>query len=153
MWRSRCRSFANQVLLNPLFTSIVDRIVPAPNLGKKGERIAERLLLKKGMYVVARSYSSSLGEIDLIAVDHRTVVFVEVKTRNSCLAGSPVEAVDETKQRKISGVAKQYIQRHGLHEIRCRFDVVAIELQQGGQSPKIDYFENAFEFCDEPVVP
>ena len=97
------------------------------------------------MVVVDRGYSEKFGEIDLIAVDERTVVFVEVKTRSSDFAGAPVEAVDGAKQEKISRVATSFIKRHGLHDCRCRFDVVAIELESHASKPTIRYFENAFE--------
>ena len=72
------------------------------------------------MVVVDRGYSEKFGEIDLIAVDERTVVFVEVKTRSSDFAGAPVEAVDDAKQEKISRVATSFIKRHGLHD--CAVD-------------------------------
>lgn len=139
---------ANRFWLNPVFTNIYDWISPASNLGQRGERLAERLLLRQGMQVVDRGYSEKFGEIDLIAIDVRTVVFVEVKTRTSDVAGSAVEAVDDQKQEKISRVAAAYLKRHGLLECRSRFDVVSIELGDASKSfaqPQIRHYENAFE--------
>lgn len=144
-WRTKIRSVANCIWLNPFFTPIYDWLSPVKSLGQRGERIAERLLLKKGMFVVDRGYSEKFGEIDLIAVDDRTVVFVEVKTRSSDFAGAPAEAVDEQKQAKITRVATAYLKRHGLLDCKCRFDVVAIELDSAGNRPAIRHFENAFE--------
>ena len=147
-WRTRTRCLANRFWLNPVFTQIFDWFSPPGNLGQKGERIAERLLLKKGMYVVDRGYTEKFGEIDLIAIDARTVVFVEVKTRTSDVAGTPIEAVDAVKQEKISLVASSYLKRHGLSDCRSRFDVVAIELDDSSKvhsHPCIKHFEHAFE--------
>ena len=72
------------------------------SLGARGEAAAARLLKRKGYTIVARSDRSRLGEIDLVAVDKRTVVFVEVKTRPSHDTGHPADAVDEDKQRRLT---------------------------------------------------
>lgn len=141
------RATAQQILLNPVFESLFDRISPVRSLGKRGERIAERLLLKKGMFIVDREYSERFGEIDLVAIDDRTVVFVEVKTRVSDFAGSAAEAVDEQKQKKITQVATAYLTRRSLHDCRCRFDVIAITMDPN-QKPVVQHFENAFEACE-----
>ena len=77
-WRTHTRSAANRIWLNPVFTSLYDWIAPTKNIGARGERIAERLLLRRGMVVVDRGYSEKFGEIDLIAVDERTVVFLSL---------------------------------------------------------------------------
>jgi putative endonuclease len=116
-----------------------------PTLGQRGERLAATHLKKKGMLIVARSERSSIGEIDLIAVvDRKLVVFVEVKTREHDRAGTPAEAVDDRKQRKLTRLAMQYISRHGLQDYPARFDVVSVLLPPGGK-PVIEHYENAFE--------
>ena len=94
------RKLFNQLTLSVPLTSFYDRIWPIRTLGKRGEREAERFLLRLGMIIVARGYEDRAGEIDLIAIDGETVVFVEVKTRTSDHAGGGFEAVDETKQKK-----------------------------------------------------
>lgn len=114
------------------------------SLGERGERAAERFLKRLGYKIVARHDRGRLGELDLVAVDGRTVVFVEVKTRRDDEAGSPAEAVDERKQAKLTRLALAYLKRHGLLEYSARFDVVAITWPNETQQPKIVHFINAF---------
>ena len=71
-------------------------------LGRRGEAAAARYLARKGYKIAARGDRTSLGELDLVAVDGKTVVFVEVKTRQSCEEVHPAEAVDEAKQRRLT---------------------------------------------------
>jgi len=115
------------------------------SLGQRGERAAERYLRRKGYIIVARGQRMRLGEIDLIAVDRGTLVFVEVKTRQSHEAGHPVEAITEHKQEKLTNLALVYMKRHDLLETPARFDVVAVTWPESGRSPEIEHFENAFE--------
>lgn len=117
--------------------------IPRP-LGKRGEAAAARFLQRLGYHVVARGERDLLGEMDLIAIDQRTVVFVEVKTRKSHLAGHPAEAVGEAKQRRLTRLALGYLKRHDLLEHRARFDVVAVTWPSLQQRPTIEHFPNAF---------
>jgi putative endonuclease len=98
---------------------------PQP-LGRRGEAAAARFLKRRGFVIVARSERDMLGEMDLIAVEQRTVVFVEVKTRKSHQAGHPAEAVGAAKQRRLTRLALGYLKRHDLLEQRARFDVIAV---------------------------
>ena len=110
--------------------------------GNRGERTAARYLQKKGMKVLVRGYRTSQGEVDLICRDGPAVVFVEVKTRQH---GHPAEAVDRSKQRKLTLAAVHFLRRHHLLETSARFDVVAITWP-GGQTPRsIEHFPNAFD--------
>jgi putative endonuclease len=95
--------------------------------------------------IVARSQRNALGEIDLVAVDGRTIVFVEVKTRTSGEAGHPVEAVDADKQRRLTRLALGYLKRHDLLEYRARFDIVAVIWPPDASRPVIEHYRNAFE--------
>ena len=115
------------------------------SLGERGEREAERFLKKLGYKIVARHDRGRLGELDLVAVDGRTVVFVEVKTRRDDESGSPAEAVDERKQAKLTRLALGYLKRHGLLECAARFDVVAITWPDEAQKPNIVHYINAFQ--------
>jgi putative endonuclease len=115
------------------------------SLGERGERAAERFLKRLGYKIVARHDSGRLGELDLVAVDDRTVVFVEVKTRRDDDAGSPAEAVDERKQAKLTRLALAFLKRHGLLEYAARFDVVAITWPDDAQKPNIVHYINAFQ--------
>ena len=114
-------------------------------LGQRGEAAAARFLKKKGLTIVARSDRGRLGEIDLVAVDDRTVVFVEVKTRRSHLAGHPADAVDQDKQRRLTRLALAYLKQHHLLENPARFDVVAVTWPDDGRKPHIEHFVAAFE--------
>jgi putative endonuclease len=114
-------------------------------LGQRGEAAATRFLRRLGYTIVARGERDHLGEIDLVAVDGRTVVFVEVKTRRSHDAGHPADAVDEAKQRRLARLALAYLKRHDLLECRARFDVVAVTWPDDRRPPQIEHYKNAFE--------
>jgi putative endonuclease len=117
---------------------------PKP-LGYLGERAAETFLKRKGYKIVARGLRLRGGELDLVAIDRRTVVFVEVKTRRSEQFGSPAEAISPPKQRYLTRAALFYLKRHGLLEHESRFDVVAVLWPQQTKQPTIEHFQNAFE--------
>ena len=116
---------------------------PQP-LGRRGEKAAARFLKRRGYIIVGRSERDMLGEMDLIAVHQRTVVFVEVKTRKSHQAGHPAEAVGDAKQRRLTRLALGYLKRHDLLENRARFDVVAVTWPATAKKPHIEHFPNAF---------
>ena len=121
------------------------KLRPQPTLGKRGERAAEKYLKRRGYIIVARGERDRIGELDLVAVDGRTVVFVEVKTRTSHDAGHPVEAIDADKQRRMTRVALAYMKRHDLLECPARFDIVAVTWPESARHPIIEHFPNAFE--------
>lgn len=120
------------------------RLFPKKTLGRRGEAVAARYLKRRGYKIVARGDRQHGGELDLVAVDGRTVVFVEVKTRKGQIAGHPSEAVDLGKQRRLTVLAVTYLKRHGLLEYPARFDVVAITWPQGKWRPKVEHFKDAF---------
>ncbi len=115
------------------------------DLGKKGEALAVAFLKKKHYKILFRNYRCRFGEIDIIAVHEKTLVFIEVKTRTSDFFGLPQEAVRQKKQKKISMVAMEFIQRNRLEEKDARFDIVAIQLKPDGFC--FELIENAFELC------
>jgi putative endonuclease len=121
------------------------RLFPPLTLGQMGERAAERYLKRLGYIIVARGQRDDLGELDLVAVDGRTIVFVEVKTRRGDQAGQPAEAVDDEKQRRITRLALAYLKRHNLLEHPCRFDVIAVTWPSGAKRPTIQHIKSAFE--------
>jgi putative endonuclease len=114
-------------------------------LGARGEAAAARYLKRRGYKIVARGDRLKSGEIDLVAVDRQTVVFVEVKTRDSSDAGHPSEAVDAAKQHRLTRAAVTFLKRHGLLQCAARFDVVAVTWPAGQRRPAIEHFPNAFE--------
>ncbi|MCC6860838.1 MAG: YraN family protein [Bryobacterales bacterium] len=111
--------------------------------GRRGEDLAHRLLRKKGFTVVARNYRprSGHGEIDLVAWDGGTLVFVEVKLRATQEYGSPEEAVDREKRRRLERAGREYARQAGVLWENVRFDIVAIT---AGERPAIEHFSNAF---------
>ncbi len=112
-------------------------------LGKEGERIAEQYLKRKGYKVVERNYRCAAGEVDLIVLDRRVIVFVEVKTRTGHGFGTPLEAVQPRKQRKMMQAAQFFLSQKKLHQRDARFDVVGISWP--AREPVIEHVENAFE--------
>jgi putative endonuclease len=116
-------------------------------LGERGEAIAARYLRRRGYRIVGRGVRTGLGELDLVAVDGRTVVFVEVKTRQSGQQGHPAEAVDLAKQRRLTVLATAYLKRHGLLNQSARFDVVAVTWP-GGRRPQVEHIRGAFDAVD-----
>ena len=111
-------------------------------LGVRGERLAVRYLRRKGYKIVACNWSDTLGELDVVAVDGRTIVFVEVKTWATVSDESPSLAVDDDKQSRLTRLALRFLKHHDLLECSARFDVVAIRWQE---EPTIEHIRNAFE--------
>src|SRR3982751_439342 len=99
-------------------------------LGKIGEDRACRELTRRGYEILARRYRRRGGELDIIARDGATIVFVEVKAREGLEYGAGAEAVTPLKRRRIAGVALDYLARHRLTGCPCRFDVVSIEMRE-----------------------
>ncbi|HEX3598960.1 MAG TPA: YraN family protein [Lacipirellulaceae bacterium] len=123
---------------------IAARISLRKSLGLRGEDAASRYLKRQGFRIIERGYDSPLGEIDIIAIDERTVVFVEVKTRTSGDAGHPTEAIDATKQRRMTQAALAYLKSKRLLQNAARFDVVAINWPTDQRQPTIEHYQNAF---------
>ena len=118
-------------------------------LGQTGEDLACRELERRGYVIVARRYRLRSGEIDIVCRDGRTVVFVEVKTREGKVFGEAAEAVTATKRRRIVALANEYLARHRLSDQTCRFDVVSIDMQAG--EPRIELFQGAFDATGDCV--
>lgn len=114
-------------------------------LGDKGEKAAVAYLKKQGYRILAKQYRNQFGEVDIIAEDRKTAVFVEVKTRTTEAAGQPFEAVDRRKQDKITRVALAWLKKHQRLEKPSRFDVISIVWPEGSAEPQISHFQNAFE--------
>ncbi len=117
-------------------------------LGDRGERAAAAYLRKRGMRIIVRNYKGAGGEIDLIARDGDTLVFIEVKTRQ---AGTPAEAVTPEKQKRITRAALAFLKKHDLLNagVPSRFDVVAVVWPEADRQPRIEHFPNAFEAVGE----
>ena len=112
-------------------------------LGKRGEQIALEYLSRKGYRIVSRGFRLFRGEIDIVARDGETLVFIEVKTRATTEFGLPEEAVTPPKQAQIRKIARGFLAANSLGEPDCRFDVLAI-LVPDGVDPVITHYESAF---------
>ena len=121
------------------------RFFPKKTLGQRGEAAAARYLRRRGYKVLARGDRQGPGELDLVMLDRRTIVFVEVKTRQSHDGGHPAEAVDELKQRRLTRSAVTFLKRYRLLNRPARFDVVAVTWPEGKWFPTVEHISNAFE--------
>jgi putative endonuclease len=115
----------------------------ALTLGEHGENLACVELKRRGYAILARRYRTRLGEIDIVARDGPSIVFVEVKTRGSDSCGHPAEAVTARKQRRIATMASDFLARGRLTARPCRFDVVAITCPRDGR-PEVEVIRGAF---------
>lgn len=115
----------------------------SPKLGTRGEALACTLLKEKGYKIIERNFKTPIGEIDIVAREGQTLVFVEVKTRGSKAFGSAKWAVDRRKQQKLSRLALYYLNLKAWKDRPARFDVVAVDLEPQGE--RIELFRNAFE--------
>ena len=114
-------------------------------LGHRGEELAAAHLREIGYRIVGRRERVLRGDIDIVALDGRTVVFVEVRSRTDTRHGHPAETVGRFKQRRIAELANAYIRRHRLQDCQVRIDVVTVVFDGPGGKPVIEHFENAFE--------
>ncbi len=112
--------------------------------GHHGERAAVSYLKQQGFRIVTRNYQNRFGEIDIIALDADTLVFIEVKTRSSTRTGSPLEAVDSRKQRQIMRAAQAYLSERRLQEHTFRFDVIGLLWPDGKNQPELQHVRHAF---------
>ena len=112
------------------------------SIGKEGEEIARKYLEKRGYKIVTANYRTRHGEIDLIARDGATLVFIEVKTRTQERFGSPLAALTARKCLNISRVALHYLITHGGTEQPARFDVVSV---RPGEAAEVELVQNAFD--------
>jgi putative endonuclease len=110
-------------------------------LGKKGEDAAAHFLTQKGYKILRRNYRSGRSEIDIIALDGETVVFVEVKTRETDKYGSPEEAVSKAKQRMLLEGAEAYLDTLE-DEVESRYDIISVIINQ--YKTEITHLEDAF---------
>jgi len=122
-------------------------------LGKSGEDLAVAALEGRGYAILARRYRTRHGEIDIVARQRETTVFVEVKARSSEEFGGGAAAVTGWKQRRLVAMATDYLARHRLLDRPCRFDVVAVDVPASAGGPiatgsdraRVTIYPNAFD--------
>jgi putative endonuclease len=112
------------------------------SLGRWGEERAADFLKEKGYEILDRNIRTEYGEIDLLARQGTTLVFVEVKARSTQAYGHPEESVSSLKQQHMADAAESYLQSHPVHDGDWRVDVIAVTRRQG-QAPEILHVENA----------
>lgn len=116
---------------------------PQEVLGHRGENVAAKHLRNQGYKILVRNFRCHAGEIDIVARDGRTIVFVEVKTRVND-DPTPEEQVNDPKRHQITKAAKHYLSRYGTPQPPARFDVVAV-VWPTGREPRIRHNPDAFE--------
>jgi putative endonuclease len=119
--------------------------IRTPTFGERGEHAAARHLRRKRYKIVARRHASRYGEFDLIAVDGKTVVFVEVKTRRGETIGTPAEAVDHQRRQRMTRAATAYLKSRALLDYPSRFDIVEVLWPMDARRPTIRHHQSAFE--------
>ncbi|RUM40486.1 MAG: YraN family protein [Desulfocapsa sp.] len=113
------------------------------NFGKHGEDMAVGFLEEKGFQIIQRNYRQKCGEVDIIAKDKGTLVFIEVKTRSSLRFGQPFEAVTTVKQVQLNRIALDYMTRNKITNQAARFDVISILLEKNREA-KIEHLPDCF---------
>jgi putative endonuclease len=113
--------------------------------GTRSENAAARYLRRLGYHVVRRNYSCPVGEIDLVAVEERTVVFVEVRSTEGDDAERPAASVDAEKQARLTRTALHFLREHNLLNHAARFDVLVLTWPQGQREPTVTHYRQAFE--------
>lgn len=113
--------------------------------GTRSERAAARFLKSKGYRVVARNFACPLGELDLVAVDGTTIVFVEVRSTERADVEGPALSVDLDKQKRLTRMALFFLQQKHLLNHAARFDVLLLSWPAGKKSPTIVHHKNAFD--------
>jgi len=117
---------------------------PRHDLGLTGERLAAEHFERLGYDILARRHRTRFGELDLVAADERTIVFVEVKTRRS--AGHPWEALTEAKREQVRRMAAAWLAQvtDRPRRVALRFDAVGVVLDARGELVRLDHLEDAF---------
>jgi putative endonuclease len=123
-----------------------DRLASRPGTGRRAEELAAAFLEHAGLRVVARNWRRPEGELDLVADDAGTCVFVEVRSRTGAALGHPLESITPEKRRRVIRSARLYLAETPTPATAYRFDVVAITFDPAGhEEPELVHIPNAFE--------
>jgi putative endonuclease len=117
--------------------------LPPHKLGKLGEEVAEKYLQKKNFRIVEKGYRLQRGEIDLVAYDGNTLVFIEVKSRGPEALGFPEESVHSRKQKQLRKIAEGYLVMNNIDDVECRFDVISLLFDEMGDY-SLTHYRDAF---------
>jgi len=127
---------------------VPDRLTRRPGLGQRAESLAAEHLTAAGLRVVARNWcrrGAESGELDIVADDQGTCVFVEVRSRTGAALGHPLETITAAKRARIIRAARLYLAAETPSAAGYRFDVVAVTFQADDGPPEIVHLPNAFE--------
>ncbi|MCS6860119.1 MAG: YraN family protein [Abditibacteriales bacterium] len=113
--------------------------------GQAAEDVAARFLQSQGYRILTRNWRTRSGELDIVAEDRATVVFVEVRSKRSDDPTSPQETITAKKQQQVSHAALAYVAQHNIQNRDCRFDVVEVFLNPDGKPARVNLIKNAFE--------
>ncbi len=116
--------------------------------GSRSERAAAAFLRKLGLRILQHNFVCELGEMDIIALDGRCIVFVEVRSTEAGDTMMPALSVDRQKQDRLTRLALYYLKSRRLLEVSARFDVLALSWPASAAEPTIVHFPNAFEPTD-----
>jgi putative endonuclease len=119
--------------------------VKRDRFGQIGEAIAARALERAGLRVIARNVRYREGEIDIVAEEGKTLVFVEVRARRGDAFGLPEESLTRRKQVRLARAAHRYLQERGLEAVDWRIDLVAVELAPNGRLLRVDHHRAVVE--------
>jgi putative endonuclease len=115
-------------------------------LGKQAEDLASRELVSRGYQILQRRFRTRYGEIDIVARDGGTLVFVEVRARVGEDYGSAEDSITARKIWRMTRMAQAYLMMNGLGDVDCRFDVVAVDWS--GPEPVLTVYQSAFDAVD-----
>lgn len=111
-------------------------------IGKLGEKIAEEYLKRNGIEIIDRNYFCKFGEIDLIGIENKTIIFIEVKLRFNDSFGAPYEAVDFKKWERLQNAAFLYLSQHNINDMDCRFDIISILYSKDNKNFNIEWLKD-----------
>lgn len=123
-------------------------MVKRKETGDQGEKVAQKYLKKKGYRILEANYRCPMGEIDIVAVDKKCLVLVEVRTKSNPNFGSPEESITSTKALHMERTAEFYRQTHPKAPADWRIDLIAIEMDASGNLLRLEQLENVLEEGD-----
>lgn len=116
------------------------------HIGVLGEKLAVDYLKKQKYKVIERNFRKGFGEIDIIAIDEGTLVFIEVKTRTSQKFGTPLESINRWKLKTLVRTVQYYRMTHLNMPDSLRIDAIAVDLTSANTLKKIEHVKNISEF-------
>ncbi|MBP7552047.1 MAG: YraN family protein [Spirochaetes bacterium] len=111
-------------------------------VGRFGEDIAAKFLESRDIEIIKRNYFTKFGEIDLIGIENKTIIFIEVKLRFDCSFGAPFESIDQRKWEKLQKSAEMFLIENNFSDKECRFDMLSLLYSDVYKSFKVEWLKN-----------